>query len=119
MTSTDVVLGIVGPCASGKTTLVALLRALGYQVRHIAQEHSYVLDMWKRIANPDLLIYLDVTFEVSIQRTSTSWKMDIFNKQVERLKHARENADLYINTDELTPQQVLDNVLEYLRSNFL
>jgi len=114
MTSTDVCLGIVGPCASGKTTLVAFLRALDYQVRHIAQEHSYVPDMWKRIGNPDLLIYLDVSYEVSIQRTPTSWEREIFNKQVERLKHARDNADLYIDTNDLTSQQVLDIVLEYL-----
>jgi len=32
---------------------------------HIAQEHSYVPYMWKRITNPDLLIYLNASFEVS------------------------------------------------------
>ena len=114
MTSTDVVLGIVGPCASGKTTLVASLRALNYKVRHIAQEHSYVRDMWKQIADPDLLIYLDVSFEISTQRTGTSWTRKIFDRQVDRLEHAYKNADLYINTDDLTPQQVLSIVLDYL-----
>lgn len=115
MTSTtDDVLGIVGPCASGKTTLVASLRALNYQVRHIAQEHSYVQDMWKLIAKPDLLIYLDVSFEESIRRTGTSWSSDIFEKQVKRLVHAFDHADLYINTDDLTPQQVLNIVLDHL-----
>ena len=114
MTSTDAVLGIVGPCASGKTTLVASLRALNYQVRHIAQEHSYMLDMWKQISNPDLLIYLDVSFEISARRAGTSWTGDIFDKQIKRLEHAREHADLYINTDNLTPQQVLNLVLDNL-----
>jgi thymidylate kinase len=114
MTSTDAVLGIIGPCASGKTTLVASLRALNYQVRHIAQEHSYVLDMWKQIGNPDLLIYLDVSFEISTRRTGTSWTSNIFEKQVKRLEHAREHADIYINTDDLTPKQVLNLVLEQI-----
>ncbi len=110
----DAVLGIVGPCASGKTTLVASLRALNYQVRHIAQEHSYVQDMWKQINNPDRLIYLDVSFEISIRRTGTSWTNAIFDKQVKRLEHAREHADLYIDTDDLTPQQVLNLVLDHI-----
>jgi dephospho-CoA kinase len=35
-------IGVVGPCAAGKTTLVAALKNRGYEVHHIAQEHSYV-----------------------------------------------------------------------------
>ncbi len=112
MTQEGVVLGIVGPCASGKTTLVASLRALNYQVKHIAQEHSYVQDMWKIIAKPDLLIYLDVSYEESKRRTGTTWTRDIFEKQLSRLELARKSADLYLNTDDLTPGQVLDYVLE-------
>jgi deoxyadenosine/deoxycytidine kinase len=114
MSPGEVVLGVVGPCASGKTTLVAALRALNYQVRHIAQEHSYVQDMWQRIGNPDLLIYLDVSFEESVRRTGTTWTRDIFEKQIYRLRHAHENADMYIQTDNLTPQQVLEKVLDLL-----
>ena len=56
------IIGVVGPCAAGKTTLVAALREMGYNVRHIAQEHSYVPYMWQRLAKPDLLIYLDVSY---------------------------------------------------------
>ena len=108
------VIGIVGPCAAGKSTLVTALRSQGHQVRHIAQEHSYVKDMWKQISNPDLLIYLDVSFEVSTSRTGSDWTDDIFRKQIERLKHARQHADLYIMTDDLTPNQVLDEVKKYL-----
>ena len=113
MTSREIVLGVVGPCASGKSTLVSALRALDYQVRHIAQEHSYVSDMWRQIGKPDFLIYLEVSFEVSTQRNSTSWTEGIFNNQVHRLKHAREHADLNINTNDLTPRQVLDIVLDH------
>ncbi|MCJ7716126.1 MAG: hypothetical protein MUO54_06365 [Anaerolineales bacterium] len=109
------VIGIVGPCASGKSTLVSDLRALGYQVRHIAQEHSYVRDMWLQISNPDFLIYLDVTFEISRKRTDSSWSRKIFDNQIQRLEHAREHADLYIQTDDLSPRQVLVIVLDNLR----
>ncbi|MBP9503378.1 MAG: hypothetical protein KBF17_14555, partial [Candidatus Promineofilum sp.] len=44
---------VVGPCASGKSTLVAALRAAGYDARHPAQEHSFVKDMWRRRVDPD------------------------------------------------------------------
>ena len=51
---------IVGPCASGKTTLVRGLWARGYSgARVVAQEHSGVIDLWKRRGQPDVLIYLD------------------------------------------------------------
>lgn len=108
------VIGVVGPCAAGKSTLVGQLRSRGLQVRHIAQEHSYVPDMWRQIANPDVLIYLDVSFEVSRQRTGSSWSRDIYGNQVERLAHARQHADLFIETDERTPEQVLGIVVDYL-----
>lgn len=112
MTPDKSVIGVVGPCASGKSTLVAALRSKNYHARHIAQEHSYVSDMWKQMSDPDFLIYLDVSFEISIKRTGTSWNKRIFEKQVDRLEHARNHADLYIQTDELTPQQVLNIVLD-------
>lgn len=108
------IIGVVGPCASGKSTLVADLKSRNINARHIAQEHSYVQDMWKQIGNPDLLIYLDVSFEVSMTRTGTTWTRVIFDKQVARLEHAREHADIYIQTDILTPEQVINQVLEYL-----
>ena len=52
-------IGVVGVCASGKSTLIKGLKERGFNARHIAQEHSYVKDMWKRITNPDLLVFLD------------------------------------------------------------
>ena len=114
MTTERLIIGVVGPCASGKTTLVAALRSKGYQVRHIAQEHSYVRDMWKQMSNPDFLIYLDVSFEGSMTRAGSTWTRSIFEKQVERLKHAYNHADLIIETDHLSPDQVLDKVLDQI-----
>ena len=115
MTPDKSIIGVVGPCASGKSTLVDALRSKNYLVRHIAQEHSYVRDMWKQLSDPDFLIYLDVSFEISIRRTGTSWKREIFEKQVARLEHARNHADLFIQTDELNSQQVLNIVLDFLQ----
>ena len=114
MNDGEPVIGVVGPCAAGKSTLVSDLRSLGYQARHIAQEHSYVQDMWKQITNPDVLIYLDVAFEISILRTGSSWSRLIYQKQVQRLVHAKQHSDLYINTDDLSPEQVLAIVLKIL-----
>jgi deoxyadenosine/deoxycytidine kinase len=107
-------IGVVGPCAAGKTTLVSGLRALGYDVRHIAQEHSYVPDMWKRISHPDVLIYLNVSYPLTIIRRKMDWTDREYEEQIYRLRHARENADLIIETDSLNASQVIQEVLGYL-----
>jgi len=115
MNDEEPVIGVVGPCAAGKSTLVAELRTRGYQARHIAQEHSYVQDMWKQISNPDILIYLDVSFEISMKRTDSNWSRVIYDNQIQRLVHAKKHADLYINTDDLFTEQVLELILENLQ----
>ncbi len=107
-------IGVVGPCAAGKTTLIEGLITRGYDAKQIAQEHSYVQDMWLRITNPDVLIFLDVSYSNSIRRKNLNWTEREYKRQQTRLTHAQNNADLYINTDRLTPQQVLSNVLEIL-----
>jgi len=107
-------IGIVGPCGSGKSSLAEGLTQLGYIVRHIAQEHSYVPTMWKKIANPTYLIYLDSTYQTCTHRRKLDWTIDEFQIQLNRLRHARENADLVIFTDDLNKKQVLDNALEFL-----
>ena len=68
--------------------------------------------MWMQISKPDYLIYLDVSYDVSSVRSGGTWSKSIFDKQVNRLLHARNYADLYIQTDDLDPQQVLEIVLE-------
>lgn len=112
MNSGELVLGVVGPCAAGKSTLVNQLRSRGFLVKHIAQEHSYVEDMWFQITKPDILIYLDVSYEISCERTQSTWSQKIFENQVERLAHARKNADLYIQTDGKSTDEVLNLVIE-------
>jgi deoxyadenosine/deoxycytidine kinase len=107
-------IGVVGPCAAGKSTLISALRERGYQARHIAQEHSYVKDMWRRITNPDILIYLDVSYPLTLQRRRLSWSEIDYQVQLDRLQDARQNADLYLLTDLLSPEQVAERVLSYL-----
>lgn len=108
------IIGIVGPCAAGKSTLIAGLKEHGYQARHIAQEHSYVPAMWKRITKPDVLIYLDVSYPLSVQRLNLTWTLAEYAQEQNRLRHARQYADLYIPTDNLSPEEILERVLEFL-----
>lgn len=112
--STKPRIGIVGPCASGKSTLLAGLEGHGYDCHHIAQEHSYVQAMWQIIARPQLLIYLHASFPVSTARGHLDWQEKDYEEQLRRLTHAREHAHLRIETDNLTPEQVLQKALDFL-----
>ena len=107
-------IGIVGPCGSGKTTLIMGLKKHGYHCRHIAQEHSYVQHMWQVITNPDLLIFLQCSFENSTLRRKLNWSLADYEEQQRRLSHAREHADLVIDTNMLNVQDVLTSALDYL-----
>lgn len=107
-------IGIVGPCSAGKSTLIKKLQRRGYVCRHIAQEHSYVPDMWQRIANPHVLIYLDVSYQVSIQRKPLNLTEEEFLEQEERLNHALQHADIYLCTDPLSPEDVFEKILQAL-----
>lgn len=108
-------IGVVGPCGSGKSTLIAGLNKHGYACRHIAQEHSYVPAMWQKIAKPDILIYLNASFPVSTRRRRLNWEKKDHDEQLRRLDHARRHAHLFIDTDDLTPDQVLQQVLDRLK----
>ena len=112
--STRPLIGVVGPCGSGKSTLVAGLEKYGYECRDIAQEHSYVQAMWQKITNPDILIFLDASFPVSTARRRLNWQKQDHEEQLRRLTHARQHANIVIETDDLTPEQVLQTALDYL-----
>jgi hypothetical protein len=110
----QVLIGIVGPCKAGKTVLKRRLEAKGLNVRHIAQEHSYVKEMWKKISNPDVLIFLDVSYQTTLLRSSLGWSLSEYQEQLRRLTHARQYADLVIDTNPLTPDEIALQVLEFL-----
>jgi len=109
-----ITIGLVGPCKAGKSVLKSNLSGHDIRVRHIAQEHSYVQNMWQKISNPDHLIFLDVSYETTLQRSNLKWTIEEYQVQQDRLAHARKHANLIIETDDLTPKQVKAIVLEYL-----
>ena len=110
------VIGIVGPCTAGKSTLVRNLDGrYAVELRHKAQEHSYVQEMWQRINPPTWLIFLDVTFDTTLERNPRlNWSMQEYEEQQRRLAHARAHADLYLPTDGLSPEQVTERVAAFL-----
>ena len=107
---------IVGVSAAGKSTLVAGLRELGYNARPAAQEHSQVPDMWQRIRPPNWLIFLDADLTAQGERRpDVSWNEPWRRTELNRLAHARSHADLVIDTSFLTPINVLNQAVDFLR----
>lgn len=110
-------IGVVGPCGSGKSTLIAGLEKAGYRCRHIAQEHSYVKSMWQVISNPTILIYLKCSFENSTTRRKLNWQPADHEEQLRRLAHAAEHADIIIDTDSINADEVLAQALDFLKKH--
>ena len=109
-------IAVVGPCTSGKSTLVHALRDAGYEARMPAQEHSYVPYMWQRITQPDLLIFLDVDYDHAIaRRPRFSGGPERLAEQAVRLAHARAHCDLYLNTNILTVAEIQTRVFTFLQ----
>lgn len=109
-------IGIVGPCGSGKSTLVQNLkdhRVLA-EIHHIAQEHSYVDDMWQRLVKPDILIYLDASYETATNRRKLNWTYQEYQEQCLRLRHSKEHAALIVNTDNLSAFEVYQKTADFL-----
>jgi Ni2+-binding GTPase involved in maturation of urease and hydrogenase len=104
---------VVGPCASGKTTLVDALLRLGYNAYAVAQEHSIVRDLWRK-RDPDVVIALDLPLDIVRQRRSATWPEAVYQVQHERLQPAFEAADLFIDTGEHDIDAALQRTLEYL-----
>ena len=104
---------IVGVCSSGKSTLARALRERGYNVRTVAQEHSYVAHLWQR-SKPDLLVYLDASLHTIRGRGRRRWSQSLLDDEHSRLEHAREHSHLYIPTDGLSPADVTSRVLTFL-----
>jgi cytidylate kinase len=109
-----VIIGVVGPCCAGKSTLVQALAAHGCAVRHIAQEHSYAPKMWQIIGKADLLVFLDVSYEVAQSRRWMDWLPRDIAEQQHRLRDARLHCDLYVDTNALTTDDVFDLVFPFV-----
>jgi len=112
-------IAVVGPCSAGKSTLMPALRDAGYDARHPAQEHSYAPTMWQRISNPDILIYLDLSYEdARARRPHIDGGPRRLEEQHRRLAHARKHCDYYLDTSGLSPKEVREAVFVFLDKYF-
>lgn len=107
-------IGIVGTCGAGKTELITRLQQHGFQAKHIAQEHSFAPKMWQRLTNPDVLIFLEVSYPQTLERKKFNWTEQEYQEQRHRLRHAIENADIRVETDRYTPDEIANLVIAQL-----
>lgn len=70
--------------------------------------------MWRQLTNPDFLIFLDASYEITCRRRNLNWTEAEYAEQHRRLAHARQHADLYILTDRLTAEEVRQQVIYFL-----
>lgn len=103
----------MGVCGAGKSTLEQRLRALGFDAFSVAQEHSYVRELWRKRA-PDVLVYLDANLSTIRRRGHKTFSRILLEDERKRLAWARRRADIYIKTDRLTPDEVVGTVLDFL-----
>lgn len=102
---------IVGPCASGKSSLVKLLRQRGLNAYSVAQEHSAIDNLWEHL-QPDAVVYLSVDLPTIRQRRhNPHWPEWLYHTQLERLSDARQRADSVVETDDLSPEQIVEQVV--------
>jgi thymidylate kinase len=71
--------------------------------------------MWQTVTNPDVLIFLDVAYRETLRRGQPDWTEKDYEEEQRRLEHARNNADLTIDTNKHTQEKVLRLALAYLR----
>jgi hypothetical protein len=70
--------------------------------------------MWRRLDPPLVLIFLDASFDTCTERKRFDWPPEDYREQQRRLELARRECDIYVETDGLAPQDVLDQVLRRL-----
>ena len=91
------------------------MQSKGYRARAIVQEHSYVKDMWQQLTKPDILVYLQASCARGARRRKMGWTEAEWEEQQRRLAHARSHADLIVETDPLSIEEVLELVIKFLR----
>lgn len=106
---------VVGPCASGKTSLTRALRDLGYDASVCGQEHSEIATLWRRTA-PDVVIALQVDLATIRRRRGDDWPERLFREQQRRLADALAAATLVVDTSRLDPAATVALVDQALRA---
>lgn len=108
---------VVGISAGGKSTLVKELRKRGYHARPVSQEHSNVPTLWEQFDRPRLLLYLDLDLEGQrTRRPDVEWNKAWLAEERDRLRHARDHADLVIDTSTQSADAVLQIALTFLQA---
>lgn len=108
-------IAIVGVCASGKTTLVKGLKDAGYDAYNVAQEHSGLHNFWNK-HHPDILVMIDATLPAIKKRRLVFWDQERLDVQHKRLADAKEHANLFIQTDAYTADEVREQVIDYIET---
>jgi hypothetical protein len=70
--------------------------------------------MWRHICKPDVLIYLDASLGAISRRRQIDWGQPYLAVLQNRLRDARANCDLYIHTDDRSPDSILQQALRFL-----
>ena len=109
-------ISVVGPCASGKSTVVRALRMHGYDAHVTSQEHSAIPTLWSR-QDPSVLIALQADLESArLRRRNPRWSRAVWHAQQDRLADAFAHADYLADTSNLNANQVVRDLLDYLES---
>jgi GTPase SAR1 family protein len=106
---------VVGPCASGKSTLVTRLREHGYDAFAVAQEHSAVPALWAH-QHPDVVIGLIADLETIRARRGTAWSEAIYRAQMDRLQAAYDAAHVSIDTREADEREMVRRAIAFLEA---
>jgi thymidylate kinase len=73
--------------------------------------------MWQRLTNPDILIYLDLDFENLLRRRPKNHGgPERLAEQHQRLTHAYDHCDLYLDTSDQTPVEIQEKALAFLKN---
>lgn len=107
---------VIGPCASGKSTLVEGLRRLGYQATACAQEHSEIPTLWRH-GSPDVVIALAVDLPTVRRRRGEDWPEVIYRTQQRRLAAATAAAAVVLDTSVLDTAEVLSRAAAALQQS--
>ena len=87
------------------------LEAMGYSAFSFAQEHSASPRVWRR-RNPDVLIALYCSYDTLVQRRGIQWPKRVWLRQLYSLGDAWAHADIRMQTDMLTPDELIARVAE-------
>ncbi len=109
---------VIGPCASGKSTLVHSLCDAGFDATVCAQEHSEIPTLWRHY-EPDMVIALTLDLATLRNRRDEDWQDDLLATQMGRLAVGFAAASVVLDTSLLDSEQIMtqasDTIRQFLR----